>query len=94
MGEPPAPPGAPPVADEESRYELIVSVFFVSMVAAGLLLALLCHCYGGTFGSTLGMATIESVPEEGPDQAEERSPKAGAPAVADPKEHPAPELEL
>jgi hypothetical protein len=94
MGEPPAPPGAPPVSDGESRYELIVSVFFVSMVAAGLLLALLCHCYGGTFGSTLGMATIESVPEEGPDQAEERSPKAGAPTMADPKEHPTSELEL
>ena len=78
--------------DEEPQLNLVVSVFFLSMVSAGVLLALLCHCYGGTFGSTVGMATIVSPPGEGPDQAEEGSPKAGAPKEED--RNPTPELEL
>ena len=78
MVEPLAPPSTPPEEDEP-RLHLIVSAFFLSMVAAGVLLALLCHCYGGAFNSTIEMATIESAPEE-PDQAEEGSPKAVAAA--------------
>jgi hypothetical protein len=79
-----------PSADEEPELNLVVSVFFLSMVGAGVLLALLCHCYGGTCDSTVGMATIVSPPEEGPDHAEEGSPKAGAPK----DRTPTPELEL
>ena len=78
--------------DEEPELNLVVSVFFLSMVGAGVLLALLCHCYGGTCESTVGMATIVSPPEEGPDHAEEGSPKAGAAREED-KTH-ASELEL
>ena len=82
----------PADADEEPNLNLVVSAFFLSMVGAGVLLALLCHCYGGTCDSTAGMATIVSPPEEGPDHAEEGSPKAGASREED-KTH-ACELEL
>lgn len=81
MMAPSAPPSAPPEEDEP-RLHLIVSAFFLSMVAAGVLLALLCHCYGGAFNSTIGMATLESAPEEGPDHPEEDV--AGAPKAAEP----------
>ena len=63
--------------DEEPNLNLVASVFFMSMVGAGVLLALMCHYYGGTCDSTVGMATIVSPPEEGPDHAEEGSPKPG-----------------
>jgi hypothetical protein len=79
--------------DEEPQLHLVVSAFFLSMVSAGVLLALLCHCYDGTFGSTIGMATIVSAPEEGPDHAEESSPKAGVIREEEDKTH-ACELEL
>jgi succinate dehydrogenase/fumarate reductase cytochrome b subunit len=75
-----------PSADQEgkSQLHLVVSAFFLSLVITGVMLALLCHCYCGTFGSTIEMATIVSLPgEEGPDQAEEGSPKANAPKEED-----------
>mgnify|MGYP004221248431 FL=1 len=80
MMEPSAPPSAP--ATLEDNQTLLVSVFFLSMVVAGVLIAVLCHCYGGTCSSTVGMATIVSVPEEGPDHPEEDV--AGAPKAAEP----------
>ena len=84
---------AVPSADEEPELNLVVSAFFLSMVGAGVLLALLCHYYGGTCESTVGMATIVSPPEEGPDHAEEGSPKAGTSREEEDKTH-ASELEL
>jgi len=81
---------AVPSADEqeESQLHLVVSVFFLSMVIAGGMLALLCQRCGGTFGSTTEMATIVSLPgEEGPDQAEESSPRASAPKEDEDKLH-------
>tara|TARA_Y100000768_G_scaffold245320_1_gene185999 strand:- start:45 stop:323 length:279 start_codon:yes stop_codon:yes gene_type:complete len=78
--------------DEEPELNLVVSVFFLSMVGAGVLIALMCHYYGGTCESTVGMATIVAPPEEGPDHAEESSPKAGVSREED-KTH-ACELEL
>ena len=70
----------PPAAPEEPALHLVVSIFFMSMAVTGVLLALLCHCYGGTCDSTAEMATIVSMPEEGPDHPEEDV--AGAPKEA------------
>ena len=53
--QPPSSPGSAPVnAEEESDLEptmhLVVSAFFLSMVAAGVCLALICSYNGGTIG--------------------------------------------